>query len=206
MDISFIFQILILIFSVVVHEVSHGYAALMQGDVTAKYEGRLTLNPLKHLDPFGSVILPLILSLIPGGLMFGWAKPVPYNPYNLRNKRWGEVIVAAAGPASNLVIALVFGLLIRYSEVLNLGKSFIELSLIVVLINVVLSIFNLIPIPPLDGSKILFGLFPRQTLKMQEFFSKYSLIFLLIFIFFLWEYMTPVIIFVAQIFTGLRLM
>ena len=206
MDISFIFQILILIFSVVVHEVSHGYAALMQGDVTAKYEGRLTLNPLKHLDPFGSVILPLILSLIPGGLMFGWAKPVPYNPYNLRNKRWGEVIVAAAGPASNLVIALVFGLLIRYSQVLNLDKPFIELSVVVVLINVVLAIFNLIPIPPLDGSKILFGLFPKQTLKMQEFFSKYSLIFLLIFIFFIWEYMMPVIIFITQIFTGLRLM
>ena len=206
MDISFIFQILILIFSVVVHEVSHGYAALMQGDVTAKYEGRLTLNPLKHLDPFGSVILPLVLSLIPGGLMFGWAKPVPYNPYNLRNKRWGEVIVAAAGPASNLVIALVFGLLIRFSQSLDLGKSFIELSAIVVLINVVLAIFNLMPIPPLDGSKILFGIFPKQTLKLQAFFSKYNLIFLLIFIFFIWEYLTPVIIFVTELFTGLRLM
>lgn len=206
MDISFIFQIIILIFSVVVHEVSHGYAALIQGDVTAKYEGRLTLNPIKHLDPIGSVMLPLILALVPGGLMFGWAKPVPYNPYNLRNKRWGEVIVAAAGPASNLVIALVFGLLVRCSEVLKLGKSFIELSLIVVLINVVLAIFNLIPIPPLDGSKILFRLFPKQTFKMQEFFSKYSLILLLIFIFFIWEYMTPLIILIAQLFTGLRLM
>lgn len=206
MDISFIFQILILIFSVVVHEVSHGYASLMQGDVTAKYAGRLTLNPIKHLDPVGSVILPLLLSLIPGGLMFGWAKPVPYNPYNLRNKRWGEVIVAAAGPASNFIIAAVFGLLIRYSQYLNLGKSFVELSIIVVLTNVVLAIFNLMPIPPLDGSKILFGLFPKQTVKLQEFFSKYSLIFLLIFIFFVWEYMTPLIILVAQLFTGLKLM
>jgi len=203
MEISFIFQILILIFSVVVHEVSHGYAALMQGDVTAKYAGRLTLNPIKHLDPVGSVILPFLLSLIPGGLMFGWAKPVPYNPYNLRNKRWGEVIVAVAGPASNLVIAAVFGLLIRYSQYLNLGKSFVELSVIVVLTNIVLAIFNLMPIPPLDGSKILFGLFPKQTLKLQQFFSKYSLIFLLIFIFFVWEYMTPIIIFVARLFTGL---
>lgn len=206
MDISFIFQILILIFSVVIHEVSHGYAALMQGDVTAKYAGRLTLNPIKHIDPVGSVILPLLLSLIPGGLMFGWAKPVPYNPYNLRNKRWGEVIVAVAGPVSNLIIAAVFGLLIRYSEFLNLGKSFVELSVVVVLINVVLAIFNLMPIPPLDGSKILFGFFPKKTLKLQAFFSKYSLIFLLIFIFFVWEYMTPLIIFVAQIFTGLSLM
>lgn len=206
MDIAFIFQILILIFSVVVHEVSHGYAALMQGDVTAKYAGRLTLNPLKHLDPIGSVILPLILSLIPGGLMFGWAKPVPYNPYNLRNKRWGEVIVAVAGPASNFLIAGFFGLLIRFSQSLSLDQSFVELSVIVVLINVVLAIFNLMPIPPLDGSKILFGLFPKQTLKLQSFFSKYNLIFLLIFIFFIWEYLTPIIIFVAEIFTGLKLM
>ena len=206
MEISFIFQILILVFSVVVHEVSHGYAALMQGDVTAKYAGRLTLNPIKHLDPVGSVILPILLSLIPGGLMFGWAKPVPYNPYNLRNKRWGEVIVAAAGPASNFIIAAVFGLLIRYSQYLNLGKSFVELSVIVVLTNIVLVVFNLMPIPPLDGSKILFGLFPKQTLKLQQFFSKYSLIFLLVFIFFVWEYMTPLIILMAQLFTGLKLM
>jgi Zn-dependent protease len=205
MDISFIFQILILIFSVVIHEVSHGYAALMQGDVTAKYAGRLTLNPIKHLDPFGSVILPLLMALLPGGLMFGWAKPVPYNPYNLRNKRWGEVIVAAVGPASNLLIAAVFGLLIRFSSYLNLGKSFIDLSIVVVLINVVLAIFNLMPIPPLDGSKILFGFFPKQTVKLQSFFSKYSLAFLLIFIFFVWQYLTPIILFVTELFTGLKL-
>lgn len=205
MDISFIFQILILIFSVVIHEVSHGYAALMQGDVTAKYAGRLTLNPIKHLDPIGSVILPTILALLPGGLMFGWAKPVPYNPYNLKNKRWGEVIVAAAGPISNLLIAGVFGLLIRFSEYLALGKSFVDLSIIVVLINVVLAIFNLMPIPPLDGSKILFGFFPKQTLKLQAIFNKYSLILLLIFIFFVWQYLTPIIIFITQIFTGLKL-
>ncbi len=206
MDISFIFQILILIFSVVIHEVSHGYAALMLGDVTAKYAGRLTLNPIKHIDPLGSVILPLLLALIPGGLMFGWAKPVPYNPYNLKNKRWGEVIVAAAGPASNFLIAGFFGLLIRFSQSLNLGQSFVELSVIVVLINIVLAIFNLMPIPPLDGSKILFGIFPKQTHKLQGFFSKYGLIFLLIFIFFIWQYLTPIIIFVAEVFTGLKLM
>lgn len=206
MDISFIFQILILVLSVVVHEVSHGYAALMQGDVTAKYAGRLTLNPIKHLDPFGSVILPLILSLLPGGLIFGWAKPVPYNPYNLRNKRWGEVLVAAAGPVSNLLIAIVFGILIRYAEVLNLGQSFVELSLIVVLINVVLVIFNLMPIPPLDGSKILFGLFPRYTQKISSFFNRYSLVLLLIFIFFIWQYVTHLIVLVAELLTGLKLM
>lgn len=206
MDISFIFQILILIFSVVVHEVSHGYAALMQGDVTAKYAGRLTLNPIKHLDPFGSVILPLILALLPGGLMFGWAKPVPYNPYNLRSKRWGEVIVAFAGPLSNLFIALIFGLLIRYSSYLSLGQSFVDLSLIVVLINVVLAIFNLMPIPPLDGSKIFFGIFPKQTQKIKKFLDSYSLVLILIFIFFIWQYITPLIILVTEFLTGLKLM
>ncbi len=205
MDISFIFQILILIFSVVVHEVSHGYAALMQGDVTAKYAGRLTLNPIKHIDPLGSVILPLILAIIPGGLMFGWAKPVPYNPYNLRSKRWGEAIVAFAGPLSNLFIALIFGLLIRYSSYLNLDKSFVELSLVVVLINVVLAIFNLMPIPPLDGSKILFGLFPKQTQKIRNFLDSYSIVLILIFIFFIWQYITPLIIFVTEILTGIKI-
>lgn len=205
MDISFIFQILILILSVVVHEVSHGYAALMLGDVTAKYAGRLTLNPVKHLDPFGSIILPLILSLIPGGLIFGWAKPVPYNPHNLRNKRWGEALVAAAGPASNLIIAGVFGLLIRYSQVLDLGKSFVDLALVVVFINIVLAIFNLMPIPPLDGSKILFSFFPKHAQNLRVSFERYGLVFLLIFIFFVWQYLTPAIIFMAEIFTGLSL-
>lgn len=204
MDISFIFQIAILIFSVVIHEVSHGYAALLQGDVTAKYAGRLTLNPIKHLDPIGSVFVPLILALIPGGLIFGWAKPVPYNPYNLKNKRWGEVIVAAAGPASNILIAAVFGLLIRFSEVLNLPSSFVELSMVVVLMNIVLAVFNLMPIPPLDGSKILFGFFPQKTIKIRDFFNKYSLVVLLIFIFFLWQYLNPLIFWIVQILTGLK--
>jgi Zn-dependent protease len=165
---SFLFSIAILVISVVVHEVSHGYAALMQGDVTAKYAGRLTLNPIKHLDPFGSVIFPLLLSLIPGGIIFGWAKPVPFNPNNLRNKRWGEAIVAIAGPISNIILAIVFGILIRFSDFLGLNQSFIELSLVVVLINIVLAIFNLIPIPPLDGSKILFSFFPKYVLEINS--------------------------------------
>ena len=108
---QFIFQILILIFSVVVHEVSHGYAALALGDKTAQDAGRLTLNPLKHLDPFGSIILPS-LSYMLGGFIFGWAKPVPYNPYNLKNRKWGPAIVALAGPFANVSLAVVFGLIV----------------------------------------------------------------------------------------------
>jgi len=112
MDITFIdslFLIAVLVMSVVIHEVAHGYAAYMQGDVTAKYQGRLTLNPIKHIDPLGSVILPGILLLLQTPFLFGWAKPVPYNPYNLSDQRWGELKVAIAGPLSNVAIALVFG-------------------------------------------------------------------------------------------------
>src|SRR6185369_136655 len=113
MTTDFIFSIIILIFSVIIHEVSHGYAAYMQGDNTAKYAGRLTLNPLKHLEWFGSFFLPVI-SYFLGGFIIGWAKPVPFNPYNLRNHRWGEALVAVAGPAANILIALIFGLSIRF--------------------------------------------------------------------------------------------
>ena len=162
MDGQILFSIIILIFSVIIHEVSHGYAALYLGDVTAKYAGRLTLNPIKHIDPVGSIILPLLFAISGSGVILGWAKPVPYNPYNLRNKKWGELIVAIAGPASNILIAVIFGLLIRFSGILGLPTAFVQLSISVVLINLVLAIFNLIPIPPLDGSKVLFAFLPLE--------------------------------------------
>ncbi|HEY4500581.1 MAG TPA: site-2 protease family protein [Candidatus Paceibacterota bacterium] len=108
MDFQFIFSLIVLLFSVVIHEISHGYAALFLGDRTAEYAGRLTLNPIKHIDLVGTIILPVISLLLPGSFLFGWAKPVPYNPYNLRNQRWGEAIVAAAGPLSNILLALIF--------------------------------------------------------------------------------------------------
>ncbi|HPI24743.1 MAG TPA: site-2 protease family protein, partial [Candidatus Paceibacterota bacterium] len=103
-----IFSIIVLVMSVVIHEVSHGYMAYVLGDPTAKLAGRLTLNPIAHIDPFGSIILPLLLSLLPGGIVFGWAKPVPYNPYNLQAGKWGPAYVAAAGPASNILLAVIF--------------------------------------------------------------------------------------------------
>ena len=96
-----VFQLIILLFSAIVHEVAHGYAALFQGDPTAKYENRLTLNPIRHIDPFGSVVLPLMLFLFHSPFLIGWAKPVPFNPYNLRNRKWGEALVALAGPGIN---------------------------------------------------------------------------------------------------------
>lgn len=182
---EYLFYILILIFSIVIHEVSHGYAALFRGDPTAKYAGRLTLNPLKHMDWIGSVLVP-ILTLYGGGFIFGWAKPVPYNPYNLKNPRIDEVIIALAGPLSNLCIALVCGVILRLSDaaVLPLPEHAAMFVFIALLINVVLAVFNLIPVPPLDGSKILFAIMPYRWQKYRQQIELYSL-FLLIGVIFL---------------------
>lgn len=159
MDIlSAVFLIVIIIFSAIIHEVMHGVAADYLGDKTARYAGRLTLNPIPHIDPIGSILLPLVLALSGSPIFFGWAKPVPYNPYNLRPGRFSEAIVAGAGPFSNAVIAVIFGLVIR----LNLSPTLSGIFFLIVLVNVMLCIFNLIPIPPLDGSKVLEALLPRS--------------------------------------------
>src|SRR3989344_7026652 len=130
-----ILSITILILSVIIHEVSHGYMADCLGDPTARLQGRLTLNPIKHIDPVGSIIVPLITSL--AGFTFGWAKPVPYNPYNLRNRRQGEFLIAIAGPLSNLLIALIFGTIIRFVSVEMVTlTSFIEITSYIVVINI----------------------------------------------------------------------
>ncbi|MDO8424209.1 MAG: site-2 protease family protein, partial [bacterium] len=162
MTLDFPFQIAVLIMSVVIHEVSHGYAASLLGDQTARYLGRLTLNPVKHLDFFGSILVPTISYLL-GGFILGWAKPVPYNPLNLRPGRYSEAIVAGAGPLSNITVAVVFGLLIRFGVSAGWASpAFIQIAAVVVFINIILAIFNLVPIPPLDGSKILFAIFPES--------------------------------------------
>ena len=154
-----LFVIVIIIFSAVIHEVMHGVAADYLGDKTARYAGRLTLNPIPHLDPFGSVILPILLSFSHSPLFFGWAKPVPYNPYNLRPGRFSEAIVAGAGPASNLTIAIVFGMVIRLGL---LSPQINAILFLIVAINTMLFLFNLIPVPPLDGSKVLQALLPSS--------------------------------------------
>lgn len=154
-----LFLVIIVFFSAIIHEVMHGVAANSLGDPTARYAGRLTLNPLKHIDPFGSIILPAFLIYSHSPIFFAWAKPVPYNPYNLKPGRWSEAIVAGAGPASNLVIALLSGFLIRL-HVVSLEVS--SLLFMVVVINIMLCVFNLLPVPPLDGSKVLGALLPRR--------------------------------------------
>lgn len=154
-----VFLIVIIIFSAVIHEVMHGVAADKLGDPTARYAGRLTLNPIPHLDPIGSVLVPVVLALSGASFFFAWAKPVPYNPYNLRPGRFSEAIVAGAGPLSNLVIALITGVIMRLAP---LAPEVQAVFFLIVVVNVMLFLFNLFPIPPLDGSKILSSLLPHS--------------------------------------------
>lgn len=163
--------IAILILSIVLHELAHGYAANWLGDPTARLAGRLTLNPVSHIDPLGSIIIPAVLFFSGTGFMFGWAKPVPYNPYNLRNQRWGEAFVAAAGPLTNLLLAFIFALLIRMSGALGLSPAFIDIANFIVLMNIVLALFNAIPLPPLDGSKVLMAILPYNLAQKYQAFG-----------------------------------
>lgn len=211
MGIEQIIIIIALIISIILHEMAHGYMANYLGDPTARLQGRLTPNPLVHIDPLGSVLIPALLFITNAGFLFGWAKPVPYNPYNLSDQKYGEAKVAAAGPATNLLLALIFGLLIRSADTLGLNAAFVDLSSYIVYINILLAFFNLIPVPPLDGSKILLALLPlRAQLKYRSlmfWFERYGLLatFLFIFLFIqlLWEPFSQLVFTVFSIFTGL---
>lgn len=205
MEIEFVFQIAILLMSVVIHEVSHGYMASYLGDPTARYEGRLTLNPIKHIDFLGSIVVPLV-SYFSGGFIFGWAKPVPYNPHNLRPGRWSEALVALAGPVSNLFLALIFGLFIRFGLVYGLiTEPILQITAMIVFLNIILMVFNLIPAPPLDGSKLLFALFPEKIYKIRGFLERYGFLLILFLIFYAWQFISPVAGSVFSLITGLSL-
>jgi len=189
--------------SIVIHEVSHGFMAEYFGDKTARFAGRLTLNPLVHLDFFGSILLPALLVLSHSPFLFGWAKPVPYNPENLSNKKWGTIAVAGAGVLANFFIAILFGIIIRFTPSLALPIGFYFITSIIVIVNLALGIFNLVPIPPLDGSKILFSLLPYSFLKIIVLIEQYSLILLLLFIVFFSNYLFPILSYLFTLITGL---
>jgi Zn-dependent protease len=206
MPIDALFFIAILIMSVVIHEVAHGYAADMLGDPTARFARRLTLNPLPHLDLIGSILVPLLLLFSNAGFLIGWAKPVPYNPYNLRNQRWGTLAVAGAGVLTNLAIALLFGLLIRFSGVsaeAMLAEPFWRLSIVIVGLNLVLGIFNLIPVSPLDGSKVLFSLLPYRFIYIERFLEQYWFVLIILIFFFGSSIVLPLLSLAFTLITGL---
>lgn len=206
--ITILFQLAILIFSVVIHEVSHGLVANALGDPTAKYAGRLTLNPAKHLDPVGSVLVPLA-SFFLGGIIIGWARPVPYNPQNLRvrNQDVGSAIVGIAGPGANILVAVIFGLLVRSAGFWAgaLGSAalpLLEIMTAIALINLVLAVFNLVPIPPLDGSKVLFSILPYQWQGLRLVLEQFGFIILLFFIFYFSHLILPVVSLLFRLITG----
>ena len=176
-------SLIVLFFSIMLHEIAHGSAALQLGDPTAKYAGRLTLNPLKHIDTFGTIILPLLLLFLTAGQgpIIGWAKPVPINPFNFKDQKWGTLKVSLAGPVANFIVAIIFGLAIRF---ISLPSSIEFFFSIIVVYNFAWGIFNLIPIPPLDGSHILFSLLPPVFDKFKIFIQRYGFFILIAFVFF----------------------
>ena len=202
---EYIFLIIVLIFSIVIHEVSHGAMAYHLGDPTAKYAGRLTLNPLKHLDPIGSVILPLLLVVIRSPILFGYAKPVPINPYNFRDQKYGSLKVSLAGPGANLAVAVFFGLLLRFIPLLSSFSGLIQIFSYIVYINILLAVFNLLPIPPLDGSHVLFTFLPPSAIKIKIFLQQFGFFILIFIILFLFPWIALVINWIFSLICGFSL-
>ena len=195
-----VFQIIVLVFSAIIHEYMHGFAALQLGDNTAKNAGRLTLNPLAHLDWFGSFFLPLIMIISGVGFVFGWAKPVPYNPNNLRDKKYGDAKVALAGPLGNLIIAIFFGLCLRFLPFYNM--TFTGLISVIVGINLALMVFNLGPIPPLDGSKILAAFLPAEMREKYLNSERMGMILIILFVMLGGGLLMPIINFLYKVIIG----
>ncbi|MCK9344738.1 MAG: site-2 protease family protein [Candidatus Pacebacteria bacterium] len=207
MQVETLFFLIILIFSIIIHEIAHGYMAEWFGDPTARLAGRLTLNPVPHIDPLGSIILPALMLLGSGGsFAFGWAKPVPYNPYNLRNFKWGTIFVGVAGVLANLLLALIFGLMLRYNVELGIEVGpFTQMLGTIVYLNIVLAVFNMIPFPPLDGAKVLFTLLPYRFQKIHDYLEANWLIFIVFVVFFASTIISPISSLLFRVITGVGL-
>jgi len=184
-----VFYVIILVIVLTVHEFAHAWASHRLGDMTAKAEGRLTLNPLAHIDPFMTLLLPLGLILLGSPVVFGAAKPVPFNPYVVRYGKWGAALVALAGPASNLLMALVVGLYLRFVSLSGLAEVFLVQFVVV---NVAFFVFNMIPFPPLDGSRLLYALAPPWLMDVMDKIEQYGLVAIFAFIFIFYTLIGPV--------------
>ena len=185
MGVPILLQIAAFAIAVIIHEVAHGWTADKLGDPTARLQGRLSLNPLVHIDPYGSILIPLILIIVQSPFIFGWAKPVPFDPYNLKNPRRDSALISIAGPVSNILIAIVSSILLRIMFSTLVISPILALFLANLIgINILLALFNLIPVHPLDGGKIFVGLLPEeQAYDADKFLHRYGTIILLFLIF-----------------------
>ncbi len=175
--------VVLLLLSLMLHEIAHGWVAYKLGDPTAKSRGRLTLNPLRHLDPLGTAMF--VITYLAGGFIFGWAKPVPISTYYFRNRKRGMQLVGAAGPVTNFIIAAVFWAILTLLAPALAGQGGVRFSIAYILflafeVNVVLGVFNLIPIPPLDGSRILGGFLPRRAYDVWLSIDRYGFIIIIV--------------------------
>lgn len=205
--IIFLITLFIFLYSVILHEIFHGLAAEALGDPTPRLSGRISLNPIVHLDPLGSIIIPLFLVLSGSNIVFGWAKPVPINYFNLKDKKYGMAKVALAGPVANFILALIFGLILRFIPFSNSQFSQ-NLSLIfsqICWVNLLLAFFNLVPIPPLDGSHILFTFLPFKYQNIKIFLIRYQIFILLFFIVFCFPFLGILVRFFFKLITNISI-
>jgi Zn-dependent protease len=188
---DFLIFLPVLLFSVVVHEVAHAQVARWEGDDTAFRLGRITLNPIPHLDLMGSFLVPLLLFFLPGDFLFGWAKPVPVNPQNFRDRKWGDIRVSLAGIVANLLMALICTVLVavtlKLATVFGSAQGVFEVlghaAFFGIFINLILAVFNLIPIPPLDGSHVVYHLLPTSVRPRYRELGRYGIGILMVVVF-----------------------